>query len=76
MSEIHIELPVLVTRVDRREDVIVVQMYLVDAKVLFLCRKRTLESWNFKIDGESKILEIQSKVDGLRKKINMIDSQS
>ena len=49
------------------EDVLVVQTYLVDVEVPFLCGKRTLEIWNFKIDGRRKVLEIQSKVDGLRK---------
>ena len=56
------------------EDVLVVQTYLVDVEVPFLCGKRTLEMWNFKIDGRSKISEIQSK-DSLRKKIKMIDTQ-
>ena len=32
-----------------------------DAKVPFLCGNQTLESWNFKIDGQEKILEIQMK---------------
>ena len=49
-----IELPVLVTRLDGREDVLVIQTYLVDAEVPFLCGKQTLESWNFKILGERK----------------------
>ena len=32
-----------------------------DAEVPFLYGKQTLESWNFKIDGPEKILEIQIK---------------
>ena len=34
-----------------------------------------LESWNFKIDGQSKILQIESKTDGSQKEIKMIDTQ-
>ena len=45
------ELPILVTRIDGKEDVLIVQTYLVDAEVPFLCSKQTLETWNFKIDG-------------------------
>ena len=44
---------------DGKEDVLIVQTYLVDAEVPFLCGKQTLETWNFKIDGQEKILEIQ-----------------
>ena len=33
-----------------------------DAKVPFLCGEQTLESWNFKIDGPKKILEIHMKI--------------
>ena len=68
------ELAVLVTRLDGREDVFTFQTYLVDAKVPFLCRKCTLESWNFKIDGRDKILEIESKTDGSRKRTKMFDT--
>ena len=39
-----IELPILVTRLDGKEDVLIVQTYLVDAEVPFLCGKQTLES--------------------------------
>ena len=53
-----VELPVLVTRLDGREDVLIIQTYLVDVKVPFLCGKQTLESWSFKIDSREKILEI------------------
>ena len=37
-----IELPILITRLDGKEDVLVVQKYLVDAEVPFLCGKQTL----------------------------------
>ena len=71
-----IELPILVTRLDGKEDVLIVQTYLVDAEVPFLCGKQTLKTWNFKIDGEEKILEIQLKSghDCGRKLIKMVDT--
>ena len=64
------------TRLDGKEDVLVIQTYLVDAEVPFLCGKQTLESWNFKIDGREKILEIQLKSDQdcSRKLIRMVDT--
>ena len=46
-----VELPILVTRMDGKEDVLIVQSYLVDAEVPFLYGKQSLETWNFKIDG-------------------------
>ena len=51
------------TRLDGREDVLIIQTYLVDAEVPFLCGKQTPESWSFKIDGIEKILEIWIKND-------------
>ena len=51
------------TRMDGKEDVLKVQTYLVDAEVPFLCGKQTLDSWNFKIYGQEKTLEIQMKTD-------------
>ena len=65
----------MVMKVDGRKDVLTVQTYLVDAEFPLLCGKRTLEGWNFKIDRESKILEIESKIDGSRRQIKMIDTQ-
>ena len=38
-----IELPILITRLDGKEDVLTIQAYLVDAEIPFLCGKRTLE---------------------------------
>ena len=52
-----VELPILITRLDGKEDVLIVQTYLVDAEVPFLCGKQTLETWNFKIEGQEKILD-------------------
>ena len=68
-----VKLPILVTRMDGKEDVLIVQTYLVDAEVPFLCGKQTLETWNFKIDGQEKILEIQMKTgqDNGRKLLKM-----
>ena len=61
ISKTLIELPILVMRLDGKEDVLHVQTYLVDAEVSFLNRKQTLESWNFKIDRNEKILKIKKK---------------
>ena len=52
-----------------------VPTYLVDAEVLFLCDKKTLEDWNFQISGRDKTLEITSLTDGTRIQIQMIDTQ-
>ena len=49
-----VELPVLVTRIDGREDVLVIQTYLVDAEILFMCGKQTLENWNFKMTAKRR----------------------
>ena len=61
ISQSLLKLPILVMRLDGGEDVLHVQTYLVDAEVPFLCGKPALESSNFKIDGNEKILEIQVK---------------
>ena len=37
VSKTLVELPVLITKLDGREDVLIVQRYLVDAEVPFLC---------------------------------------
>ena len=58
VSRTMVELPVLVTKLDGREDMLKVQTYLVEADVPFLCGKRTLELWNFRIDGRKKVLEV------------------
>ena len=42
ISKLMVELPILVTRMDGKEDVLKVQTYLVDAEVPFLCGKQTL----------------------------------
>ena len=76
VSKILVELSILVTRLDGKEDVLTVKIYLVDVEVPFLCGKQTLESWNFKIDGNEIILEIKMKTrqDNDKKLIRMIDT--
>ena len=58
-----IELLILISRMDGKEDVLVVQTYLVGVEVSFLCGKQTLEAWDFKINGKNKILEIKTRAD-------------
>ena len=76
VSESLVELPVLVTRLDGREDVLIIQTYLVDAEVPFLCGKQTLESWKIKIDGVEKILEIKinNNQESSKKLLKMVDT--
>ena len=75
LIESLVELPVLVKRLDEKEDVLIIQTYLVDAEVPFWRGKRTLESWDLNIDGREKVLEIASKIDSSRIKLKMIDTQ-
>ena len=75
ISRSRIDLPILIVRKDGKEDVLTVPTYLVDAKVQFLCGKKTLEDWNFQIRGRDKILEITSLLDGSRVQIQIIDTQ-
>ena len=67
------DLPILVSRMDGREDVLIIKTYLVDAEVPLLCGKRTLKRWNFQIDGRDKILEITLRTDGSRRRLKIID---
>ena len=75
ISKSLVELLILVMRLDGKEDVLTIHTYLVDAEIPFLCGKRTLEDWNFQIDGREKILEISSKTDGSRIQVRMIDTK-
>ena len=75
VSTSKIDLPILITRKDGKEDVLTVPTYLVDAEVHFLWGKKTLEDWNFQISGRDKTLEITSLTDGTRIQIQMIDTQ-
>ena len=69
-----VELPVLVTKLDGREDVLVIHMYLVGAEVPSLCGKQTLEKWNLTINGKKKVLKLESKVNGSKMQIKMVDT--
>ena len=72
-----VELPILLTRTDGREDVLKAQTYIVDVEVPFLCGKQTLESWNFNIWGQDKMLEIHIRdgIDHDKKFLKMIDTE-
>ncbi len=71
VSKIMVELPVIVRRLDGKEDVLKVFTYLVDADVPFLCGKREMvERWKSKIDTENKILE--TKIEGKRKDLRKV----
>ena len=50
LSKIMVELPIIVNRLDLKEDVLKVITYLLDADVPFLCGKKTIGKWNSKID--------------------------
>ena len=64
-----VEIPVIVRRMDGKEDVLRVFTYLVDADVLFLCGKRTMvEKWNLKIDTKNMVLE--TEINGKRRILN------
>ena len=52
----------------------IVLTYLVDAEVPFLCGKKTLEDWNFQLNGQNKTLEVFSLTDGTRFQLEMIDT--
>ncbi len=71
VSSTMVDLPVIVRRLDGKEDVLQVFTYLIDADVPFLCGKRELKDrWKSKIDTENNILE--TKIDGQRKEFRMI----
>merc|ERR1711955_54875 len=73
MSKRIIELPVIVRRIDGKEDVLRVFTYLVDADVPFLCGKRTMvEKWNSKIDTKNMVLE--TDIHGTRKDFKLIET--
>merc|ERR1711873_378900 len=68
-----VELPVIVRRMDGKEDVLTVFTYLVDADVPFLCGKRTMvEKLNSKIDTKNMVLE--TEIDGIRKDFKLIET--
>ena len=67
-----VELPMIVKRMDGKDDVLKVFTYLVEADVPFLCGKRTLEKWNSKIDTKNRVLE--TEMDGEKKNFRMINT--
>merc|ERR1711867_325931 len=71
MSRTMVEFPVIVRRMDAKEDVLKVFTYLVDADVPFLCGKREMaERWKSKIDTKNKVLE--TKIEGKRKDFRIV----
>merc|ERR1712120_95039 len=71
ISKLMVELPVIVRRLDGKEDVLQVFTYLVDADVPFLCGKRELKDrWKSKIDTENNVLE--TMIDGKRKDFRIV----
>merc|ERR1712240_48972 len=71
VSNTMIDLPVIVRRLDGKEEVLQVFTYLIDADVPFLCGKQELKDrWKSKIDTKNMVLEC--KIDGERKKFRMI----
>merc|ERR1711955_198309 len=73
VSRTIVELPVIVRRMDGKEDVLKVFTYLVDQDVPFLCGKRTMvKKWNSKIDIKNMVLE--TEIDGKRKDFKLIET--
>ena len=70
ISKRMVDLPVIVSTLDGREDVLRVNTYLVDADIPFLCGKSELTEWKSKIDTENEILE--TKIDGRRQNFRMV----
>ena len=66
-----VEIPVVVEKMDGKEDVLRIPTYLVDIEVPFICGKKTLESWDSKLDMKRKVLE--TTIDGARSDFKMID---
>merc|ERR1712240_31836 len=72
VSKRMIELPVIVRRMDGKEDVLRVFTFLVEADVPFLCGKKTMvEKWDLKIDTKNMVLE--TEIDGIRKDFKLIE---
>ena len=72
ISKSLIKLPVLVTKLDGREDILVIHTYFV--AVPFLCGRQTLEKWYFNINGKENILELESKLDRSKIQMKMVDT--
>ena len=69
-----VEILMMVRRLDGRDDVLKVFTYIVDAKVPFLCGKRTLEGWNSRLNTGNRVLK--TIIDGERKDFRMVDTGS
>merc|ERR1712002_1394481 len=71
ISTIMVEIPVIVTSLDRKENVLQVDTHIVDADIPFLCGKREIKDvWKSTIDTENNILEVN--IDGWVKKLRLI----
>merc|ERR1711873_134161 len=71
VSNTMIDLPVIVRRLDGKEEVLQVYTYLIDADVPFLCGKRELKDrWKSKIDTENNVLE--TTIYGKRKDFRIV----
>merc|ERR1712112_219485 len=74
ISNLRIELPVLVRDLHGEVDTLKVPTYVVEADVPFLCGKSELkDEWRAKINTESNILEV--KTDRQRKKFKIIGTR-
>ena len=74
ISKSLIKLPILITKLDGQEDVLVIHTYLVEAEVTFLSGRKTLEKLYFNINGKENILELESKLDRSKIQVKMVDT--
>ena len=74
ISNQMIELPMVVSAMDGREEVLRLHAYIVDAEIPFLCGKRTLEGWNAKIDTQDEVLE--TEIEGRKRNFQMVTTES
>merc|ERR1711962_1399891 len=73
VSKTMIELPIIVRRLDGKEDVLKVFTYMVDADVPFLCGKREIvEKWKSKIDTKNMVIE--TEMEGKRKDFRIVET--
>ena len=68
-----VQIPVIIQRNDRRDEVLKIQAYLIDADIPFLCGKRTLELWQSNINTKRRILE--TEIDRKRRDFKMMKQQ-
>jgi len=73
VSKVMVEVPVIVRRLDGKEDVLKVFTYLVDTDVPFLCGKREIvEKLKSKIDTKNMVIE--TEIEGKRKDFRLIET--